>query len=295
MRPMTSSRRSSVASISIASAAIWLCGASRRSRCACSALVRLALGGGSRTRVAARRRAAEQRRPRSGGAWRPASSAARRSALTCSLAVRNTFTAAPGATTVPMSRPSATIPPVAATASAMIACCCAISWLRICGHRGDQADHVRHPAVPDRGGDVDAVDPDVLLGRVGADLDGQAARALGHRLRVGHVHVVLEQPPRHGPVHRAGVEIPQPEGRSRPPRGTRLARSRRAVDGDRRDLVPPAVSAASGLRTPVTEFVTLAMLPASHQRPERPTAVQQPPGGPRARRRRPAAPANARS
>ena len=52
-----------------------------------------------------------------------ARSALRRSALASSLAVRNTFTTACGATTVPMSRPSATIPSPAAQALARMACC----------------------------------------------------------------------------------------------------------------------------------------------------------------------------
>ena len=97
-------------SISTASAARAICGASDRSRRACSARVTATVTAGSAAR-----------------------SAVRRSARTASVAVRNTFTGASGATTVPMSRPSATIPVPAASASAMILRWIAIRWRRTSG------------------------------------------------------------------------------------------------------------------------------------------------------------------
>ena len=99
MMPTTSSRPSPVESISTASAAFPLCAASSRSRRSWSARVdQLA-------------------------------SAARRLARAVPSAVRNTLTCASGATTVPMSRPSATIP----GALAMICRCIAIRCARTCG------------------------------------------------------------------------------------------------------------------------------------------------------------------
>src|SRR5215472_11605355 len=107
IRPVTWSRLSTVESTSMASAAIAVCGASARSLRLCSAVVTVAVAPGSAARSALRR-------------WARASS----------LAVRNTLTAASGATTVPMSRPSATIPWPAAHTLAMISCCIATSRAR---------------------------------------------------------------------------------------------------------------------------------------------------------------------
>ena len=99
MTPTTPSRSSPVESTSTASAAFPLCAASIRSR-------------------------------RSTSAWvDQLASAARRPARAAPSAVRNTLTCASGATTVPMSRPSATIPP----ALAMISRCIAIRRARTCG------------------------------------------------------------------------------------------------------------------------------------------------------------------
>src|SRR5262249_53918468 len=110
IRPITLSRLREVESISTASAAITVCGASARSRRSCSCCVTAAVAPGS-----------------------TASSALRRSARADSLAVRNTLTSAWGATTVPMSRPSATMPPPGPALRAMITRCIAIRCSRTCG------------------------------------------------------------------------------------------------------------------------------------------------------------------
>ena len=77
------------------------------------------------------------------GGWDPAAKGAQalaarvagqaRLAVDAADAVMNTLTAASGATTVPMSRPSATMPPASAQALAMISCCRAIRCLRTPG------------------------------------------------------------------------------------------------------------------------------------------------------------------
>jgi hypothetical protein len=83
------------------------------------------------------------------------------------------------------------------------------------GNRGDQAHDVRHPAVPDLPRHVDPVDAHVLVRGIGADLDRQAERVLGHRARVSQVHLMLKHPPRHRAVHRTGIEVAQAKrGRS---------------------------------------------------------------------------------
>src|SRR5262249_49200651 len=107
---MTWPRLRTVESTLIASLAITDCGASAVSRRFCSSRVTAGVAAGSADR-----------------------SALRRAARASSLAVRNTFTTACGATTVPMSRPSATIPSPAAQARARMPCCCAIRCARTSG------------------------------------------------------------------------------------------------------------------------------------------------------------------
>ena len=163
----------------------------------------------------------------------PFCSAARRVARAEGSAVRYTFTSASGATTVPMSRPSTTMSP-----SPMTSRCSRSSRSRIAGtaltaltadgHRL-AADRLRHvgPADGDRGVlGVGAGDQHRLVG-VGRD-----------GLGVVGVDAVLEHPPGHRAVHRAGVEVAQPEPRGDAAGRARLAGPRGAVH--RHDHAPAA-------------------------------------------------------
>ncbi len=58
----------------------------------------------------------------------------------------------------------------------------------------------------------------------------------GHGLGVGHIDMVLERRPGHGPVHGPGVEPFDPEVRGHGLRQGGLPGSGRTVDGDHPDL-----------------------------------------------------------
>ena len=195
--------------MSTASAARAICAASIRSRRACSAWVAVTVAVGSAAR-----------------------SAVRRVARAISLAVRKTLTTASGATTVPMSRPSATIPRPSARARAMISRCMAISRARTCGTRAtaDTAPDTSRVRIA-----ADTSRPSTVThgssGSVPTSMTGPSD-VPRHRVRVIHRDAVGQQPPGQGAVHGAGVEIAEAEGARRPARGARFARRRRTVDGD---------------------------------------------------------------
>ena len=149
-----------------------------------------------------------------------------------SLAVRYTFTGASGATTVPMSRPSATMPSPAASVSAMICCCIATRRRRTSGTAATALTALDTSRV--RMGPATSVPSTRIAGASGSvptSITGWS-QVPGHRVRVRDVHALVEQPPGERPVGGAGVQVAQPEGaRDAPGRG-RLAGSGRAVDGD---------------------------------------------------------------
>ena len=164
--------------------------ASRSSRSRCSA-------GPSRRRRRARRR---------GGARAPRASA-----------VRNTLTAASGATTVPMSRPSATQSP-----SARIACCLRTSAARTRRVGGDARRGLGDLRRADLVGHVAAVEQDAVA-------EPRCRAALGHG---GGVASRSRGGERDGAVHRARVEVREAEP-LRDGAGDRgLAGPGGAVDGD---------------------------------------------------------------
>ena len=81
-------------------------------------------------------------------------------------------------------------------------------------------------------GDVVAVHRDGRRERVGAAREAWLPAACGHRGRVVHVDAVAQHPPGHRAVHRAGVEVAQPEPVGHAARGAGLAGSGGAVDRD---------------------------------------------------------------
>ena len=142
------------------------------------------------------------------------SSAARRRARSSGEAVRKTFTAASGATTVPMSRPSATQSPSASSSRCFLHE--RLAHRRVGGHLRGRLGDLRRA---DRLGHVLAVhehavaEPDVeLLGALG----GRAAVSLRH------------QPDR--AVHRARVQVGEAERARDSARNGALARPRGPVD-----------------------------------------------------------------
>ena len=124
------------------------------------------------------------------------------------LAVRNTLTVASGATTVPMSRPSTTIPPAVRAGGDELALPGHHSHphLRDRRHRAHRRGH-RLPA--DRTGDVDPVHRDGRLAGVGAELDSSIGGSCGSSLSIPGVVALAQHPPGNCAVHRTGVEVAQ--------------------------------------------------------------------------------------
>src|SRR5207342_1254009 len=79
------------------------------------------------------------------------------------------------------------------------------------GHGAHGRDGTGDLGGPDRGGHVDAVDGDRRGGRVGAGHDLGLTASGGHGTRVVDRDVVAQHPPGDGAIHRAGVEVAQPE------------------------------------------------------------------------------------
>ena len=100
---------------------------------------------------------------------------------------------------------------------------------------GDGADGLGHLAAADRGRGVLAVDRHLAVvghGEVHRPCD------LGRGLDVGDGHALAQRGEGDGPVHRAGVEVPQAEPARHRFADRALARSGGAVDGDDHQLVP---------------------------------------------------------
>ena len=97
------------------------------------------------------------------------------------------------------------------------------------------------------GGDVGAVDVDGRRGRVGAGDDRRLTAAQRHGRGVVHVHAVLEHPPGHRAVHRAGVEVGQAESTGHRTAGARLARAGGAVHGHHEPEGPVVVGGVLGV------------------------------------------------
>ena len=184
---------------------------SSRERCVASTTWASAAWVRATPRGSSRRRHGAPGRPASwsGGRRRapaPVSSGSGGAARASALAVRNTLSVASGQTTVPMSRPSTTMPPPAI----------ASRWsadqpLPHLGHRADRAHRGGHPRLADGVGHVDPVQRD---GRGRAGRSRARARAPGARRAtrgVVDVDAVVEHPHGHRPVHRAGVEVAQAE------------------------------------------------------------------------------------
>ncbi len=204
---------------------------------------------------------------------------------------------ASGATTMPMSRPSATMP-AASRGRRDDASLHADQQVAHWWQGGDQADRIRYLAGPDRDRNVLAVYVDLRRSRIGHYREARFAKPGQHGCRIGDVDAVTEHPPGQRPVHRAGVEVVQAEIERDPAGCGRLARPCRAVDGN-----DQAGLAASGkmLDTWSIPFWLLIRSrsdatgePASLRQPARRTAARPPPVAPTTRPRRPADPASAR-
>ena len=177
--------------------------------------------------------------------WR---SRARRARRAASSAVSRMRTSASGATTVVMSRPSATMPrpaeraPGAPDASASISA----RWRRHSSARTARlvatVDTTAVSAgLADGGGDVGAGAHHARVGGVGDHLQRHGLDGGGDPVGVGQVDALVLAPPRGGAVHGAGVEVGQPELGGQALGDGGLARSPTA----RRS--PPRARARSGL------------------------------------------------
>ena len=141
--------------------------------------------------------------------------AARRRARSSGEAVRKTFTAASGATTEPMSRPSATQSP-----SRTISCCRRTSASRTPGSAATREAPARHVGGADRVGDVAAVEQDAVAERI---VDPPRSPRRRRRGRGGE---------RHRAVHRPRVQVREAEPLRDGAGDGGLAGPRGAVDGD---------------------------------------------------------------
>ncbi len=149
-----------------------------------------------------------------------------------SLAVRYTLTGASGATTVPMSRPSATMPAPPAQVRAMMSCCMATRRVRTSGTEATALTaldtcRVRIWAVTS----VPST-PMAGLAGVGAHLDDRLPGLGGHRLGAAHRHAVVQHPPGQGAVHGPGVQVAQAQATCDAAGGTGFAGPRGAVHGN---------------------------------------------------------------
>ena len=85
----------------------------------------------------------------------------------------------------------------------------------------------------DRRGDVGAGDEDAAVALEG---DRVLARELAEALAVGEVEGALQRKPRERAVHRAGVEVAEPEALGEPPRDRALARAGGPINGNDHQL-----------------------------------------------------------
>ena len=139
----------------------------------------------------------------------PPISPTRRSARTLGVAVMYSFKVALGNTTVPMSRPSMTPPPRSAAHCRWRA--------RSSSRTGVLAAIALTPSVTSRaadvGGGVDAVDDDGVLVDGHVELAGEC----GNGVLIGDRDATAQGRERDGTVHRASVEVLEPESAWRPP------------------------------------------------------------------------------
>ena len=157
------------------------------------------------------------------------SSAERRRARSVASAVRKTLTSASGATTVPISRPSATQP-------------AAREQPPLLGDHRLADERVR--GGPRRGlGDGGRAD---LLGHV-APVEQHPVAELDPHVRgeLGRLAPLRARRERHGPVHRSGVEVGEAELACERPCDRRFARSRGPVDRHHHRHGPASVETSS--------------------------------------------------
>ena len=154
-----------------------------------------------------------------------------------------TFTSASGATTLPMSRPSATIPWPPATAAAMISCCWPIRYSRTGGSPATALTALDTCRV--RIGPATSCPATLIRGAAGSVPISITAPRNSRSTAAGSAGSVpwLEQPPGQRPVHGSGVEVAQVQLAGRAAGGRGLARAGRAVDGDHQAGGPVAAAA----------------------------------------------------
>jgi hypothetical protein len=93
---------------------------------------------------------------------------------------------------------------------------------------GDRAHRLRHLAAADVGGRIDAVDDDAVL----RDRQLELPRQIGDGRVVGDGDAATEGSEGHCPVHRAGVEVLEPEAAGDGAADSALPGTGRAIDRD---------------------------------------------------------------